>query len=266
MSKFIVVTFPNESKAYEATRALKELHNEFSLTLYGMAVVAKDSKGQISIKEAADQGPLAVGVGALVGGLIGLVAGPVGAAVGLGTGALVGGLNDLYNVGIGVDYLETVWAKLAPGSTAVVAEIDEDWVTPLDARMEALGGTVIREWRLDFVDEQIEKEMKARQAELAQLKAEFAQARDETKAKLKVRIDEAQAKLSEAIDRAQKRIDQLEKEAQAKIKQLQDQAAKARGDAKAKIDRNIAKLREDYQWRADKLKQAWQLTKEALAA
>ena len=119
-----------------------------------------------------------MGVGALIGGLIGLIAGPAGAAVGFGTGALVGGLNDLRDAGIGADFLETVWARLAPSQTAVVADIDEDWVTPLDTRMEALGGTVIREWRIDFVDEQIEKEMKARQAELDQLKAEFAQARD----------------------------------------------------------------------------------------
>jgi uncharacterized membrane protein len=260
------VTFPNESRAYEATRALKDLHNEFSLTLYGMAVVSKDSNGRVSIKEAADQGPLAMGVGALVGGLIGLVAGPAGAAVGFGTGALVGGLNDLYDAGIGGDFLEAVWARLAPGQTAVVADIDEDWVTPLDTRMEALGGTVMREWRINFVDEQIEKEMKVRQVELDQLKAEFAQARDETKAKLRARKDEAQAKLSAAVNRAQKRIDQLDKEAQAKIKQLQDQAAKARGEAKARIDRTIAELREDHKWRADKLRQAWQLTKDALAA
>jgi hypothetical protein len=79
-------------------------------------------------------------------------------------------------------------------------------------------------------------------------------------------MDEAQAKLSAAVDRAQKRIDQLDKEAQAKIKQLQDQAAKARGEAKARIDRTIAELREDHKWRADKLRQAWQLTKQALAA
>jgi uncharacterized membrane protein len=266
MSKFIVVVFPNESKAYEATRALKELHNEFNLTLYGMAVVSKDSNGRVSIKEAADQGPLGMGVGALVGGLVGLVAGPAGAAVGFGTGAVLGGINDLYNAGIGADFLETVWARLAPGKTAVVADIDEDWVTPLDTRMEALGGTLIREWRVDYVDEQIEKEMKAREAELAQLKAEFAQAREESKAKLRARMEEVQKKLGQAVERTQKRIDQLDKEVQAKITQLQDQAAKARGEAKARIDRNISELREDYKWRTDKLRKAWQLTKEALAA
>jgi uncharacterized membrane protein len=266
MSKFIVVIFPNESKAYEATRALSALHNESSLTLYAMAVVAKDVTGKVTIKEAADQGPLGMGVGALTGGLIGLVAGPAGAAVGLGTGALVGGLNDIYNVGIGGDFLETVWIRLAPGKTAVIADIDEEWVTPLDTQMEALGGTVIREWRVDFVDEQIEKEMKVRQAELTQLKAEFVQTRNEAKAKLKTRMDEAQAKLSAAVNRARTRIDQTDKEVQAKVKQLQDQAAKAGDEAKLRIDRTIAEVREDYKWRAGKLTQAWQLTKEAVAA
>ena len=90
MSKFVVVTFPNEAKAYEGTRALKELHAEASLTLYGMAVVTKGADGKLTVKEAADPGPLGMGVGALVGGLTGLLGGPAGAAMGIGVGALIG--------------------------------------------------------------------------------------------------------------------------------------------------------------------------------
>ena len=71
MSQFVVVVFPNEARAYEGTRALKALHCEGSLTLYGMAVIAKDVAGKFSVKEAADAGPLGTAVGALVGGLVG---------------------------------------------------------------------------------------------------------------------------------------------------------------------------------------------------
>jgi hypothetical protein len=51
----------------------------------------------------------------------------------------------------------------------------------------------------------------------------------------------------------------------AKIKELQAQAAKAKGDVKAaKIDQSIAETCTDYERRSGKLKQAWELTKEAL--
>ena len=72
MSKFVVVIFPTEAKAYEGTRALKELHAEASLAVYGMAVVTKGADGKLTVKQSADAGPLGMGVGALVGGLTGL--------------------------------------------------------------------------------------------------------------------------------------------------------------------------------------------------
>jgi uncharacterized membrane protein len=266
MSKFVVVIFPDETKAYEATRALKELHAEGSLTVYGTAVVAKDANAKLSVKQAADRGPLGLGVGALVGTLIGLLGGPVGAAIGYGSGALAGVMSDIYNAGVGVDFVNTVSEKLTPGKTAVIAEVAEDWVTPLDTRMEAIGGVVLRESRSDFEDEQIDKEVKARKAELAQLKTEFAKATAERKAKLKARMDEAQANLSAVAGRAQGRINQLQEQTQAQIKELQDQAKSATRDAKAKIDKQIADTQADYKRRSDKLKQAWELTKEAAAA
>jgi len=266
MSKFVVAIFPDETKAYEGTRALKELHAEGSITVYGIAVIAKDASGKISVKQAADAGPLGTAVGALVGTLVGLLGGPVGAVVGYGSGALVGVLSDVYNAGVSTDFVNSVSEKLTPGKTAVAAEVTEDWVTPLDSRMEAIGGTVIREQRSDFEDDQIDKEVKARKADVARLKAEFAQATDDRKAKLKAQIAEAQAKLSAAAGRAKSRMTQLQQEGQAKLKELQNQAASAKRDTKAKIDQHIAEAKADYARRSDKLKQAWESTKEALAA
>jgi uncharacterized membrane protein len=266
MSKFVVVVFPDEPRAYEGTRALKALHVEGSLTLYGMAVIAKDSTGKISIKDAADAGPLGTAVGALVGGLIGVIGGPVGLAAGATAGTLVGSLFDIVNYGVGEDFVMKVSDELAPGKTAVVAEIDEIWTTPLETRMEAHGGTVLRTWRADFEDEQIAKEVAAEEAEFEQLRAEYAQASADAKAKVKAKLDQAKADLKEANARLQGRIDALDKEANAKIAALEKQVAEARADAKEKIRQRIAAIRADYEARSAKLKQAWALTKEALAA
>ena len=264
MSKFIVVIVPDETKAYEGSKALRELHAEGSLTLYGMAIVAKTADGSLSVKQAVDEGPLGTAVGSLSGGLIGLLGGPVGAAIGLGAGALLGSLRDLHQLGVSEDFLDKVSRELTPGRVAIVAEISEEWVTPLDTRMGALGGIVVRAWRADFEDQMIREEDAALKAELAQLKAEYQQATAENKAKLKARIDEVQAKAKAASDRLQARVKQIEQETDARIKALQEQAAKAKGDAKAKFDRQIAELRADGQRRSGLLKEAWGLTKAAL--
>ena len=264
MSKFVVAVFPTEAKAYEGTRAVKDLSAEGSLTLYGMAVVSKDAHGGLSVNQAAGEGPLGTGVGALLGGLVGLIGGPAGAAVGFASGTLIGSWSDLFNLGVGRDFLDKVSRELTPGKSAVVAEVEEDWVTPLDTRVEAIGGTVLRQLRADFEDDQIHQEVNADKAELAELQAEYRQAREEHKAKLKARIDEAQAKLRSAVEGAKAKQERLQRETDAKIKVLQDQRARAKAEAKAKDEQRIAALRADYDRRAKKLGQASELMEEAL--
>lgn len=266
MSKFTVIVFPGESQAYQGTRALKELHAEGSLTLYGMAVISKDAQGGLSVKEAAETGPLGMAVGALVGGLIGVIGGPVGALAGAAGGTLIGSVFDLHGYGVGSDFVTKVSSELSPGKTAVVAEIAEHWTTPLDTRMQSLDGTVLRTWRADFEDEQISQEIAARNAELAQLRAEHAQASAENKAKLKAKVDQAKTDLEAAQTRVKNRLDALDKEAKAKVAALEQQVDKAQADSKEKINQRIAAARADYDTRSAMLKQAWELTKQALAA
>jgi len=266
MSKFVVIVFPGEGKAYQGVRALKELHAEGSLTLYGMAVIARDAKGTVSVKDAADPGPLGTAVGALVGGFVGLLAGPVGALAGMVGGAAVGSINDLFSYGVGQDFITKVATELGSGKTAIVAEIGETWTTPLDARMAACGGTILRTWRADFEDEQVAQEIASAKADYERIRAEYAQAGAEAKSRLKTKLDEAKGNVERAERRVEARLEALDKEAKAKIAALEAQIGQAHADAKEKIRVRIAAIRTDYEKRAAKLKQAWALTKEALAA
>ncbi len=266
MSKFVAIIFPSETVAYEGTRGLKQLHAEGSLTLYAMAVLAKEASGKVVTKQAVDEGPLGFAVGTLTGGLVGLLAGPVGGAIGMSAGALLGGIGDAFDIGFRSDFIEAISGKVAPGKAAVIAEIGEDWIAPLDMRMQALGGEVIRQWRSDFEDEQIEKLVKERQAELAEVKSEFDRAGAEAKNTLKKRVEEARAKLDEAGKRAEARQQKLEKEAEAKRKEVEQQLAKASAGTKANIEKRLAELKADHKRRTELLKQAWNLTKQALAA
>lgn len=265
MSKFVVTTFSSEANAYEGTRALKELHAEGELTLYGLAVIAKDSDGKLSVKERPDE-LAGTAIGSLVGALIGVLGGPAGVLVGMTAGMLLGSISDLLNIGVGTDFLDEVSRELAPGKAAVITEIDEDWVTPLNTRMEAIGGTVVREWRSDFEEAEIAKETTARKAELAQLKAEMAQSAAAAKTGLQKRINEVKAKLDELSGQAQAKLQKLEKDTNAKINALNDQISKANAENKARIKERLVELRADHDRRVAKLKQAGALIKEALAA
>jgi uncharacterized membrane protein len=261
MSKFVVTTFSTEAKAYEGTRALKELHAEGELSLYGLAVIAKDAGGKLSIKEAPDDL-----TGTALGSLVGVLGGPAGVVVGMTTGMMLGSISDLFNIGVGTDFLDKVSGELAPGKAAVIAEVDEDWVMPLNTRMEAIGGFVARQWRSGFEDDQVAKETAARKAELAQLKAELAQSGANAKAKLQTRINEVKAKLDELSSQAQTKLQKLDKDTDAKISALNGQIAKASSETKARIKQRVVELRADQDRRAAKLREAGALIKEALAA
>lgn len=266
MSKYVVVVFPNESNAYEGTRALKDLHAEGSLTVYGMAVVGKDAEGKAEVKEITDGSLIGTATGALVGAIVGILGGPVGSLMGLATGAMYGSLWDLFKLGVSADFLDKVSRELVAGKAAIIAEISENWVTPLNTRMEALDGVVLRTWRADFEDEQLAKEIAADKADYEQLKAEYAYAKEETKAKLKAHVEQAKTKIEQAQQKAAARIGVLNKEMSVMIDELEKQLTTASSDAKEKLNQRITALRADYTTRSAKLKQARALTKEALAA
>ncbi len=262
--KMIVVIFDNEKKAYDGYRALKDLHFEGSITLYASAVIAKDAGGKVTVKEAADRDLLGTGVGLVTGSLIGLLGGPVGVAIGAYVGTVGGVLYDLAKVGVGEDFLGEVEQHLQPGKAAVVAEIWEEWVMPVDTRMEAAGGVVFRRARVEVLDYQIERDAKALKAEVADLKAEFAQADKEAKTKLQAKMSAAKTKLQATQDRAKAASETTKQEMDAKIKALKEQVAKAQAERKAKLEVRIAEVQSEYARRTEKLHQAWELTKEAL--
>ena len=52
MNKVIVVVFDGEQRAYEGSRAVRDLHREGSLSVYADAVVVKDANGKVSVRRA----------------------------------------------------------------------------------------------------------------------------------------------------------------------------------------------------------------------
>ena len=231
MDRMLVVVFDNESKAYEGKKALLQLDNEGSISVYGYAVLAKHADGTASVKQGDDAGPLGSLVGTALGSLIGLLGGPAGVAVGAAAGLGAGSAVDIDNARIGDDFIADVTKQLLPTRVAVVAEIEEDWTTPVDTRMEAIGGTVYRRALSDVNHQVNQEDVAAMKADMAQLKAEHAQARAEHKAKLHEKINQLDSKIQAQLQKAKDKRAAAEKEAQAKVQILKAKAAAAKARA-----------------------------------
>lgn len=231
MDRMLVVVFDSESKAYEGKRALFALDSEGSIVVYGSAVISKNADGTATVKQGDDYGPLGTLVGTSLGSLIGLLGGPVGLAIGATVG-LVGGMTaDLNSARIADDFIDDVTKVLGPGKVAVVAEVQEDWTTPVDNRMEAIGGMVFRRALSDVKQIVDDKEITAMKADIAQLKAEHAKASADRKAKLHEKIDQLDSKIQARLQEAQQRRKETERQAQAKAELLKTKAAALRSKA-----------------------------------
>ena len=139
--QLIVAAFQNEDEAKEALKALKQAKKEGLIKIDDAAVLRKDEKGKIHIKETHDMGG---GKGAVLGGvggaMVGLIAGAAlagPAVVGTLIGSLVAKLRDS---GFSNERLETLGESLEPGTSAIVAVVEHEWMAKVE---EALAETEV---------------------------------------------------------------------------------------------------------------------------
>ena len=247
MEKMLVIVFNEEPKAYEGSYALKQLDAEGSIAIHGEAVIKKNADGTVTVKQEEEDLQIRAAAGTAIGGLIGLLEGPVGLGAGAVAGALANSIADLNAAGVDAEFVDQVATALTSGKCAVIADISEEWVTPVDTRMEALGGTVFRKPRRRVEDEERAKDIAARWAEIDQLEAELARVRGERKAKLQARIDKLNAAQNAELDQARQRAQQIKSETEAKVQALQKKAHKAQGDIRAMLDARVKQIRGQYE-------------------
>ncbi|HEX6762242.1 MAG TPA: DUF1269 domain-containing protein [Gaiellaceae bacterium] len=99
------------------------------------AVLVVRPDGTPKFTESKDWG---AGRGALLGGVIGILGGPLGIIAGGGIGAMAAKLRDS---GFKNDQLEQLGKSLGPGHSAVVVEIESDAVDTAKALAKALGSS-----------------------------------------------------------------------------------------------------------------------------
>ena len=152
-------------------------------------------------------------------------------AAGAAAGFLSGSAVDLNNARISGDFVDDVVKVLQPNRVAVVAEIEEDWTTPVDTRMEAIGGTVFRRALTDVRDTVDTEEIDAMKADVAQMKDEHAKAQAERKAKLLEKVNQLDSKIQTQLQKAKDSRQAAERAAKAKAEILKAKIAARREKA-----------------------------------
>ena len=192
----VVVGFTEPSKAYQALSVLKECSAEGRIGLESAAIVERTEDGKLRIPESVDNDEL-VGMasGSLIGMLIGVLGGPLGVLVGWGAGAMMGGAFDVDRAVTSDEALTVLGRAIPPGTTAVIASVEEPAVEVIDGEMSKLGGEVTRRPVVEVMGE-LEAAEEAADAAAREGRREL---REKRKAEVHENVDERVGKLKEKL-------------------------------------------------------------------
>ena len=201
----IVVSFAEDSSAYEAFTNLKELDEQGQLSVKGAAIVQRGEDGGIVTKDSVDNEQYTgTATGGLIGLLVGILGGPFGVLIGGATGLLVGSLYDMDDADDTESVLAGISSAVRPGQTVILAEVNEQSDDVVDEAMARLSGTVMRR----SVDE-VEGEIAAAEH------AERAAKREARKQLLETRRSRAKEEIRRVVDALKARAHALRERMQA---------------------------------------------------
>lgn len=125
----IVAAYVDEEAADQVLEKVNEAKKEEHFQFWDAAVIRKDEKGRYHYSETKDRSaPAGMGIGAVIGGLVGLPGGPAGVVIGSGLGAAIGGFVANTDSGIKDERLEDIGHALQPTNSALLLVSDRDYL------------------------------------------------------------------------------------------------------------------------------------------
>jgi uncharacterized membrane protein len=259
MDNMLVAVFETERQASAAARAMKELSTEGVVLVYASAVIVKGFKRIAIVNFAHDQNSRDPALATATRSLIGLLGRSWQSAEEATAECTTDLMLELANVGVDGGFLDKVSRHLLPGTAAIVSEIDEERLTPIDTLLESQGGIGFRCVRREVMDAQIANEIDALHREIHIIEGQLLHMRGQSKDQMQVMLKVKKDRLQATKDRARYRAASIKLEAEAKIVSLQERAAKAEGGIKARLERLANEVRVDYVNRATTLNLSWKI-------
>jgi uncharacterized membrane protein len=154
--ELVAKVFDDPDKANAALEFVEDLHGSKTIKIHNAAVLVKDKDGKTTLKDVRDIEPRRGRLmGAVTGGLIGLLAGPGGAVVGALAGAGAGGVAARkIDFGFSDKFLENLQGHLQPGTSALIVLVESEWATKLSEALTDEEGVVLQQTITDALVEQ----------------------------------------------------------------------------------------------------------------
>ena len=142
----VLANYKVESEAYQALSELKRDTANANYTI-SQAMIVKRENGKLNVMDGFVNG-LTTGddtwMGGLLGGLIGILGGPIGVLLGGSVGMLVGGAVDAGEMAGDTSLLEKAGDSIADGETAIILLAQEEYETALTAKLNDFDVSITR--------------------------------------------------------------------------------------------------------------------------
>ena len=142
----VLVNYKVESEAYQALSELKRDTANANYTI-SQAVIVKRENGQLNTMDGFINGKDAnddTVTDSLIGGLVGILGGPIGILLGGSVGMLIGGAVDASGLVKDASLLEKAGDSIAEGETAIILLAQEEYETALTAKLNDFDVTITR--------------------------------------------------------------------------------------------------------------------------
>ena len=140
----VFAAYDNPEGAQDAYKSMKESQKQGVIHIEAFSVISKDDTGRVRVHSTQKRGARA---GAIVGALVGAIAGPGGMVAGAGAG---GGLGYLTGSAVGIprEDINAIKASLRPGTSALIAVVDERRVADLERSLHEAHAKQVLDRRL----------------------------------------------------------------------------------------------------------------------
>lgn len=159
MKENIVLSYFNiESEAFQALSELKKINLFDEKILLSQVALIKKVDGQIIVKDAFDTGKVTsddTWKCSLIGGLVGILGGPIGMLLGFSTGTIIGAIKDTKDTETENNLILSITKRMKDGDVALIAVIQEETEESYDRVMSAFDCLTIR-YDASFVQEEVD--------------------------------------------------------------------------------------------------------------
>lgn len=176
LNKVLVAVFDSETATESGLQALRGLHAAGEITLHAVGVMFKNAQGQVALTKTVQHGgpaELKADTSDCHGTRTGLPCFhclPMGPLEDSSNAFTARAVRDFWLTGVGMDVVEVAERYLHPGTLALLAEIEEVSVGPVNAALAALNGHVFRRTRAELAEAQLCQEVQAFRALVVELR------------------------------------------------------------------------------------------------